>query len=545
VSAGALHAQRENAVRATARRNLGASGKAGTTTVSKRTADAQRVLKAAKSNQRRLYSLVMRHEASRATVRRRGPGAGLDLHRSSAAVIGAFILVSGLACGARRVAQAAAPPPATDFLLAAGDSTFWVTTGPQGVRVRGSPLLLARYGGRFYELYVADEDHSFYDAVFTTQRIYRRDLLTGDSEPVFRDSTVAMAARSYARAHPHDAPLAPDAEAAEDPTTSVTGEVDIIDVDGPFVSYEYHGASTTKRFQGTSPDTGEISATERETVRRGVVDLRVAKPATLRGMFGPVIGDTAVARGRRAFAAAVDSVRAAKAAGDARAGRAAAALGGFVFDPLSFSLLDVDRDPAVQFFARGTGSGEGLTLPVPPIRLAQGADSPWWEAERTTLPLGGADSASDHWTPRSDVEIVARYDTAGGPEQGQGVVLVLRRIAAAGGGHDSVRREWRVGRFPAPTRRIYWLDAPPVDSVTRRALVRAFDESALYGEDARSVALPIPDRHGRSHGVAFASLTTRTAHSRSTSSTHRSSVGERTSQRTVAHGRRGPAASRH
>ncbi len=454
------------------------------------------------------------------------------------------MLVSGTACRAKRVVQTAAPAPSTEFLLAAGDSTFWVTTGPQGVRVRGSPLLLAHYGGRFYELYVADEDHSFYDAVFTTQRIYRRDLLTGDSEPVFRDSTVAMAARSYARAHPHDAPLAPDADAAEDPTTSVTGEVDIIDVDGPYVSYEYHGASSTKRFHGTSPDTGEVSATERETVRRGVVDLRLAKAATLRGLFGPVVAETAIARGRRAFEAAVDSIRAAKAAGDERAGRAAASLGGFVFDPLSFSVLDVDRDPGVQFFARGTGSGEGLTLPVPPIRLVEGGTSPWWVAERATLPFGGADSASDHWTPRSDVEIIAKYDTAGGPEQGQGVVLVLRRAGVASGGRDGAHREWRVGRFPAPTRRIYWLDAPPVDSVTRRALVRAFDESALYGDDARSVALPMPSPRGRGHGVAFVSFRTRTSRSRGASGPHDSPIGDRTTPRAVGHGRRGPAPSR-
>jgi hypothetical protein len=348
--------------------------------------------------------------------------------------------------------------------------------------------------------------------VFTTQRIYRRDLLTGDSEAVFRDSTVAMAARGYARAHPRDAPLAPDADAAEDPTTSVTGEVDIIDVDGPYVSYEYRGASSTKRFHGSSTDTGEVSATERETVRRGVVDLRVARAATLRGMFGRPVAETAMARGQHAFTAAVDSVRAAKAAGDERAGRAAAALGGFVFDPASFSILDIGRDPAVQFFARGTGGSEGLMLPVPPIRLPEGGNAPWWATERETLPFGGADSASDHWKTPTDVEVIARYDTAGGPQQGQGVVLVLRRNGATTTARDAARREWRVGRFPAPTRRIYWLDTPPVDSLTRRALVRAFDESALYGDDARSVALPLPSRHGRGRNVAFASLRWRALH---------------------------------
>lgn len=405
------------------------------------------------------------------------------------------------------MARTSVPPPATDFLLAAGDSTFWVTSGPEGVRVRGSPLLLAHYGGRFFEIYVADEDHSFSDAVFTTQRIYRRDLLTGDSDAVFRDSTVGMAARGYAAAHPYDRPLAPDQDAGDDPSTSVTGEVDIVDVHGPYLSYEYHGSLSAKRRAGGSSQ-GAGDATERETVRRGVVDLRAAKRATLRSLFGPVAADSMTVRGLRAFAAAIDSIRAARTAGDARASRAAAALESFVFDPLSFSVLDVDREPVVQFFARGTGAQGGLTLPLVPIHVGDSGQVAWWAAERTSFPFGGPDSASDVWS-RPGVEIVARYDTAGDPNRGQGVVLLLRQPRAAGVAGDTARREWRIGRFPAPTRRIYWLNAPPVDSATRRALVRAFDESALYGEDARSVRRALPPAATRSGRVAFAALDTR------------------------------------
>src|SRR4029077_9434781 len=169
---------------------------------------------------------------------------------------------------------------------------------------------------------------------------------------------------------------------------------------------------------------------------------------------------------------------------------------------------DMDREPAIQFFARGTGVRSGLSLPLAPVRVADATRSPtWWDAERPALPIGGSDSASDVWT-RPDIVITARYDTIGDPNRGQGVVLVLRRPAAGSRG-DSGRHEWRVGRFPAPTRRIYWLDRRPVDSVTRRALVRAFDESALYGEDARSVRFPLPFRHARPGRVAFASLARR------------------------------------
>src|ERR671915_677676 len=84
-----------------------------------------------------------------------------------------------------------APPPASEFLVSAGDSTYWVRTDTTGVRVRGSPILLARYGGQFYEVYVTDDDRSFADATFVGQRIYRRSLVSGDSTLVFEDSVVS------------------------------------------------------------------------------------------------------------------------------------------------------------------------------------------------------------------------------------------------------------------------------------------------------------------------------------------------------------------
>jgi hypothetical protein len=417
-------------------------------------------------------------------------------------------------CGRHEPTRSAPPAPPADFLLAAGDSTFWVTSGPTGVRVRGSPLILARYGDRFYEVYVADEDHSFYDAVFTTQRIYRRDLLSGDSTVVFVDTAVAAAARGYGAAHPSQTPLAADEDAADDPSTSVSGEVDIVDVDGPFLSYEYRASVDTKA--GGPADAGDMAG--RQTLRRGVVDLRSGIHATLRGIFGLRLGDTAAVRGRRAFVAALDSVRAARANGDERAQLAFSALRDFVFDPSSFTATNVDRDPGVQFFAAAHGARRGgLTLPLPPVRIPEAASQSWWVAEQLALPAGGPDSASDVWA-RPGLDVVARYDTAGNPELGQGVLLILRqgRDGASGGRRgagppagprrDSGAREWRVGRFPAPTRRLYWLDRPSIDSTARRALVRAFDESALYGDDARSARAPRPVGRRRIPRVAFAAL---------------------------------------
>src|SRR5918997_278418 len=91
-----------------------------------------------------------------------------------AALAAVVLLVVG-AC------RAQGPPPTAEFLVSAGDSTYWIRTDTTGVRVRGSPILLARYGGQFYEVYVTDDDRSFRDAAFVGQRIYRRDLVTGDA----------------------------------------------------------------------------------------------------------------------------------------------------------------------------------------------------------------------------------------------------------------------------------------------------------------------------------------------------------------------------
>ena len=48
-------------------------------------------------------------------------------------------------------------PPEVSFLVVAGDSTYWVERSDDRLRVRASPLFLARLGREFSELYVADE----------------------------------------------------------------------------------------------------------------------------------------------------------------------------------------------------------------------------------------------------------------------------------------------------------------------------------------------------------------------------------------------------
>jgi hypothetical protein len=366
------------------------------------------------------------------------------------------------------------PAPATDFLIAAGDSTFWVTTGRDGVHVRGAPLTLAKFDGRYYEVYVADDDRSFYDAVFVGQRIFRRDLLSGDSISVLDDSVVARAATGYAMHHPDEHPLESDEDAADDPASTVTGEVDILDIHGPFVSYEYRGSSAGIAGGGA-------------TVRHGVIDMRAHSAGLAGASLAAVLGATdaarVVAQGRQSFGGIRDSVIAADVATDSgdrgpaeeAVHHAARALAGgvFEFEATSFTLVDSNRTLGVAFTVPGRGArGAGKSLPLPTI-LINGQLPPWWAEVRPTLPeLAAGVKAEDHWL-HGRTEIIARYDSVD-----DDVRIVVR---------DSARREWSIARLPAPTHRVFWMDMPPADSVVRRALLRAFDESALYADDARGV----------------------------------------------------------
>src|SRR5687767_11694269 len=146
------------------------------------------------------------------------------------------LLVLLLAAGCQGSRQGP-PPPASEFLVAAGDSTFWIRTGQEGVTVRGAPIALARFDGRLYELYVTDDDRSYFDAVMIGQRLYRRDLITGDSSAVVEDTIVAKLASAYARAHPAERQLEPHEEASDDPQIYATADLEIVGVHGPWLSF--------------------------------------------------------------------------------------------------------------------------------------------------------------------------------------------------------------------------------------------------------------------------------------------------------------------
>ena len=253
--------------------------------------------------------------------------------------------VSLLACAAPSATHTASAPPRAEFLLSSAESTYWVTTTTGQVRARGVPLVLARYDGRFYELFAADDDLSYEDALLVAERLYRRDLLTGDSAIVFSDTVVENIADAYARAHPDERPLAPTDEGDPDPATSATAQVDILDVFGPYVSYEYH---VDIELPGHHPW---------HSTRRGVVDLRSGQSARVSDLFGDAVGRQIESAGRRAYESARDSIFRQRARLSAGRQRAVDLLERLRFDERSFTLSDLDGGPAVGFAIPGAGEG--------------------------------------------------------------------------------------------------------------------------------------------------------------------------------------------
>jgi len=348
------------------------------------------------------------------------------------------------------------PAPRTEFLVANADSTFWVTSDLRGIRMRGAPLVLARDGGRFHELYVADDDRSYYDAVFVGQRLFRRDLISGDSTELLSDGEVADMAERFAREHPGERPLAADEDGAAQPRTSAVAELRLLGVHGRYASYEH---LTDIDIRGGS---------NRHAAHAGVIDLRTGDELTVRDLFGDSEQGRVVPVAEAAWRSARDSLLA---AAGGKGDDARLAIEHFDFSAGSFTLTAQDRVPQVQFVVPGSGGrAGGVTIPLPAQAVAE---PPWWKEVREELPIGATPL---HRWPRERFELVARSDTGSGNR----ATLALRD-----GTH-----EWAVGVVQGPVRRIFWLDAPALTHEGRDALVRAFDEASLYSEQSRVVQAP-------------------------------------------------------
>jgi len=177
-----------------------------------------------------------------------------------------FVLVLAVAGGC---ALPAPPPPLAEFLVSAGDQTYWVQSDHLGLKIRGSPLILARSGGRYYEVYVGEVDLSYPRALFAAERVFRREIATGDSAVIFEDSAMLALAADYRRGHPGQRLLAPDEEPDDEVDIAAVGETDILNVLGGYVALE-HRLSVGRADRGDQDDT-----------TRTVVDIRSGNRVTL------------------------------------------------------------------------------------------------------------------------------------------------------------------------------------------------------------------------------------------------------------------------
>jgi len=361
-----------------------------------------------------------------------------------------FALVAAGACSLRPASKA----PSAEFIVVAGDSTYWFTSDRDGIKMRGSPMVLARLEGPFLELYVVDDDHAYENALFISQRLYRRDLVTSDSAEIFRDTLVADLAETYLRQHPSARRVDPDDNPDEEPANSATADLSVLGVHGPFLSVEYHVDTTV-----SNDDVWHMT-------RHVVVDLRTGKEATLADVLGPGEASSVLTRARKLYRETVDSVRR-----DPRpaAKRAAQAIAHFRFDPTSFALTAPNGTLMIAFSAPGQGiGGEGFVLPVRPIPVTEPA---WWSDAKVGLPTATRER-EEMWS-RGAYTVKAVYDTSAQPVQ---LSLV-----------DSAGTAYPLGGVAAPVHRIYWLDRPPLDRAQRSALAKAFDEAATYDDASRSV----------------------------------------------------------
>ena len=354
-----------------------------------------------------------------------------------------------------------ATPIDAAFVVAAGDSTFLIEPGPRGVEVFRAPLLLARLDGRFQELYIVERDYSFPRALFVSQAVFRRDLLTGDSTLVWEDGEVAKIAARYQQRHPGESPLDPDDEMLDDSTTQATSDTELLDAVGPYVNIEFH------------LDVDAESESHVHLSRRQVINLQTGAVVALADLSDSLSVQSALIAGERLFHAARDSVRRAT---DARAARAREIVGAFRFDPASFELVDVDSSTMVSFFAAGHGAAAaGYVLPIGDVPLASGS---WQRDYRDTRP-SAFDSTRLEWRDSAWTFVATASDDR---------TTALLELTVGG-------RRRALTEVPTPVRRLFRLSASPPDRRWRQALRRAFADWSSEATVAPTAhTRPVPSR---------------------------------------------------
>lgn len=352
--------------------------------------------------------------------------------------------------------------PNAEALLVTADSTFWLTAEPGGIRARGVPMLVARVDGRFKELYVTDDDRSYYDAVFVGHRLYARDLVTGDSIELHRDTTILRLAADYAAAHSDEEPLSPDDPENDEATIHATSDLEILATHGPYVSYEHHTDVDAR---------GAGAAEHRHAYRRGVIDIRTGARVSLASLFGHAVADTLIRAADAEWRAARDTLLAE--ARERGANRVRRAIGAFRFDPMSFSLGERGLDPVVTFAVPESGTDPDVE---PVVLAARPVDKPaWWSSVTPELPIAPGEGGT--WVHGADTLTVHA--------DGETRTWFVTVRAGAGAMRPAVR-------VSSAVERVVWLDAT-VTARDRAALARAFAEAADY-EGGRQVAALAPSR---------------------------------------------------
>ncbi len=341
-------------------------------------------------------------------------------------------------------------PPVAEFLISAGDSTYWVRSGADGLRVRSAPLLLTRTDGAFHELRIVEQTVDYLDAQFVREQLYGFPLDSRDSILLFDDATVSTALAQWQTEHPDEQPVDIDDIDAPEPATSATDFLEVIDVHGRWVSWAY----------ALDVDIdGAVGHTHLR--RRGVVDITTGAVATLDSLMSSYEARRIEQRGRASLDTMLEVVRQAT---DDRAARARATLHTFSFDPSAFSITNGVRDPAITFHIAGTGvDGEALELLLPQITID--STPAWWADVQPTLPVWSDDSLRVRWS-HNGYMVVGNVDSAR-------TQLTLSLMS------DTLNaRPWAIAVVPMPTYQFVALDVPPITETVRTSLRRAFDRAS-------------------------------------------------------------------
>lgn len=358
--------------------------------------------------------------------------------------------------------------PAAEFLFSAGDSTYWVRSSEEGMRVRSAPILLTQVDDRLFEIFLTDDGAEYANASFATVRLWSRALGQRDSTLLFSDSTVMKELASWRSGNPGEREIDPsDDDVVDDPQTVVQDNVEVFDVHGPYLTFE-HLLDVDINGGPSHIHTG----------RRYVVDVRTGRRMSLVDMLGDEEATRVIGAARSSMSQLVDSIRAAVSTGDERAVAAAGLLDGFVFDSSSFGIADISRDPAVAFMVPGNGpDGDAIALNIPPVAIAEPT---WWKQVRKTLPEWSADSSEIHWK-RDGYRVAAKLS----PEAD-----ALSLMLSSSKGFNP--RQWPVATVALPAYQLIALDSPPLDDRTRAALARAFDVSVALDGMAQRASYQVP-----------------------------------------------------